>query len=106
LLLQSDGSPWGSNPGQLYHRSVAKIVAEIGADPDATMYSLRHSSVVRMLKKNIPVRLIASLHNTSIRMIEAHYSADITENDSDDVSRAALLQHQPPSGDNVVAMVR
>jgi integrase len=105
LLLQSDGNPWPANPGAQNHRLIAKIVAEIGADPDATAYSLRHSSIVRMLKKNIPVRLIASLHDTSIRMIEAHYSAHITES-SDDISRQALLQHEPPSGDNVVTMVR
>jgi integrase len=107
LLLQGDGSSWGDNPGAGYHHLVKKIVAAIGADPAATMYSLRHSSIVRMLKKNIPVRLIASLHDTSIRMIEAHYSLHITEHsDSDDISRQALLQHAPPSGDNVVTMVR
>ena len=44
LLLQSDGSPWGDNPGAGYHRDVDKIVTAIGADPDATMYALRHSS--------------------------------------------------------------
>jgi hypothetical protein len=106
LLLQSDASRWGDNPGARYHREVAKVVAEIGADPATTMYILRHSSIVRMLKKNIPVRLIASPHNTSIRMIEAYYSRHITEHDSNDLSRGALLQHEPPSGDNVVPMVR
>ena len=44
LLLQGDGSPWGDNPGASYHRDVKKIVTAIGADPDATMYALRHSS--------------------------------------------------------------
>ena len=44
LLLQGDGSPWPDNPGASYHREVKKIVADIGADPDATMYALRHSS--------------------------------------------------------------
>ena len=43
LLLQGDGSPWGDNPGAGYHHDVKKIVAAIGADPDATMYALRHS---------------------------------------------------------------
>ena len=44
LLLQGDGSPWGDNPGAGYHREVKQIVTAIGADPDATMYALRHSS--------------------------------------------------------------
>ena len=105
LLLQGDGSPWGDNPGAGYHREVKQIVSAIGADPDATMYALRHSSIVRMLKANVPIRLVASLHNTSTKMIEKHYSKFITEH-SDDVSRHALLHHEPPAADNVVALVR
>ena len=70
LLLQSDGSAWPANPGAGYHRDVKQIVAQIGADPDATMQALRHSSIVRMLLQNVPIRIVASLHNTSVRMIE------------------------------------
>jgi integrase len=105
LLVQSDGGPWGDNPGQQYHRHVDRIVSEIGLDPDVvTIYALRHSSIVRMLLQNVPIRLVASLHNTSVAMIEKTYSKYITEH-SDDISRKALLQHEPASGDNVVALV-
>ena len=103
LLLQGDGSPWPDNPGASYHREVKKIVADIGADPDATMYALRHSSIVRMLLKNVPIKLVASLHNTSTKMVEKHYAKYITEH-SDDVSRHALLQLESPVGENVVAL--
>ena len=96
LFLQGDGSPWGDNPGAGYHREVKQIVSAIGADPDATMYALRHSSIVRMLKVNVPIRLVASLHNTSTKMIEKQYSKYITEH-SDDISRHALLHHEPPA---------
>ena len=107
LLLQSDGSPWGDNPGQYYHRQVNKVVTAIGLDPDeVTMYCLRHSSIVRMLLKNIPIRLVASLHNTSVAMIEKHYSRYITEHSIDDITRAGLLSEPTPVADNVVAMVR
>ncbi len=106
LLVQSDGTPWGRNPGQRYHRYVAEVVTAIGLDPDVvTMYALRHSSIVRMLLQNIPARVIASLHNTSIRMLEANYSRFITEH-SDDISRKALLQPEPQIGSNVVAIGR
>jgi integrase len=105
LLLQSDGSPWGNNPGLSYHRQVNNIVRAIGLDPTAvTVYALRHSSIVRMLLKNVPIRLVASLHNTSVTMIERTYSKYITEH-SDEISRKALLQHEAPIGDNVVALV-
>jgi integrase len=106
LLLQSDGSPWGDNPRQRYHREVNAVVTAIGLDPDqVTMYALRHSSIVRMLLKNVPIRLVASLHNTSVRMIEANYSRHIVEH-ADDISRKALLQHEPQIGSNVVAIGR
>lgn len=104
LLLQSDGTPWGDNPGQTYHRQIDKVVTAIGRDPaEVTMYALRHSSIVRMLLRNVPIRLVASLHNTSVQMIERTYSRFITEF-SDDISRKALLQHNPPSAANVVAL--
>ena len=104
LLLQSHGEPWDKNPGQNYHRQVDKIVTAVGLDPaEVTMYCLRHSSIVRMLVRNVPIRLVASLHNTSVTMIEKHYSRHITEH-SDDISRAALLHPEPPMGENVVAL--
>ena len=49
-----------------------------------------------MLLQNVPIRLVASLHNTSVAMIERTYSKYITEH-SDDISRKALLQL--PAGD-------
>jgi len=103
LLLQSDGTAWPKHPGQHCHRQIDKIIAAIGADPDAnvTMYCLRHSSIVRMLLKNVPVRLIASLHDTSVKMIEKHYSKFITEH-GDEHARVALLHHEEPAGGNVV----
>jgi integrase len=107
LLLQSDGSPWDKNPGQNYHRQVDKVVTAIGLDPaEVTMYCLRHSSIVRMLLRNVPIRLVASLHNTSVAMIEKHYSRYITEHSIDDITRAGLLSEPTPAADNIVALVR
>ena len=105
LLLQDDGNPWGANPGASYHRDVDKIVTAIGADPEATMYSLRHSSIVRMLLKNVPTSVVAARHDTSEAMIKKYYARYISEY-SDDVSRHALLHHEPPAADNVVALAR
>jgi integrase len=107
LLLQSDGSPWGVNPGQRYHRQIDKIVTAIGLDPaEVTMYCLRHSSIVRMLLRNVPIRLVGSLHDTSVAMIEKHYSRYITEHSIDDIARVGLLSQTTPAADNVVALAR
>jgi integrase len=104
LLLHSDGRVWDKNPGQQYHHLVAKVVAAIGLNPaEVTAYALRHSSIVRALLLNVPIRVVASSHNTSVRMIEANYSKFITEH-SDEISRAALLHH--PIADNVVPLTR
>ncbi|TGD94902.1 tyrosine-type recombinase/integrase [Methylobacterium nonmethylotrophicum] len=51
--------------------------AELPAD--LVPYALRHSSIVRGLRANLPVRLVAALHDTSSAMIEAHYSAFIID---------------------------
>lgn len=101
LFLQSDGAPWGDNPGQTYHRKIDKVVTAIGRDPaEVTIYALRHSSIVRMLLQNVPIRLVASLHNTSVGMIEKHYARYIVEF-SDDITRRALLHYA--SSDNAFA---
>jgi len=66
-----------------------------------TAYALRHSSIVRMLLKGVPIRVVAAVHNTSVGVIEKTYSAHIAEH-SDEISRVALLEAPPPVGDNVV----
>lgn len=70
------------------------------------VYSLRHSSIVRMLLRNASIRVVTALHNTSVSQIERNYSARITEH-SDEHARAALLEEPvTPAVDNVVAIGR
>jgi hypothetical protein len=68
-------------------REIAALIG--GVDPEATPYAFRHSSIVRQLVKNIPIRIVASLHDTSVGMIERHYSPYIA-NVSDAMTRATL----------------
>jgi integrase len=104
LLVRADGLQWRHDR---YRDHVRAVLSAIGENPKAvTLYFLRHSNIVRMLLKNIPIRLIASLHNTSTAQIEKNYSAHITEHHSDDVSRAGLLAEPLPAADNVVPLVR
>jgi len=37
--------------------------------PTVIPYALRHSSIVRGIKANLPIRLVAALHDTSVAMI-------------------------------------
>jgi integrase len=104
LLLQGDGQPWSKSPSNDYREDIAEVVRAIGRDPEeVTLYALRHSSIVRALKRNVPVRIVAATHDTSIVQIERTYSKYITDH-SDDISRKALLQLELPVGDNVAVL--
>ena len=42
-------------------------------------YALRHSSIVRGIGAGLPIRLVAAMHDTSVAMIEKHYSRWIAD---------------------------
>jgi hypothetical protein len=81
---------------------IARIETDFGA---VTAYALRHSSIVRQLKANAPIRVVAANHDTSVAMIERHYSEFITDH-TDDISRAAMLEIAASKQDNVVNVGR
>lgn len=56
------------------------------ADP----YAFRHSSIVRALRANLPIRLVAAQHDTSVAMIERHYSRFIVDGLEELVARAVV----------------
>jgi integrase len=73
-------------PDRLF-RSVVELA---GLDPTITLYALRHSSITRALIANVPIRIVAINHDTSIGMIETNYSRFISDH-ADAVSRRAML---------------
>lgn len=90
-------------------RSSAEIVRpwqairERAGLPEAVAYALRHSSIVRGLRANLPIRLVAALHDTSSAMIERHYSRWVTHG-LEEMARAAIVPLVPDDGDNVVRL--
>jgi hypothetical protein len=58
---------------------------------------------VRQLLANTPIRVVASLHDTSVAMIERTYSKFITDH-SDALSRRTLLDTTRLVGENVVTL--
>jgi integrase len=106
LLRHPDGEAWGHSKKSHRQRDLFRqAVAAAGLDPDrVTGYALRHSSIIRMLRRNVPIRLVASLHDTSAAIIEKNYSAFIAHH-ADEIARAALLDTAAlPAGGNVVAL--
>jgi len=103
LLLRSSGEPWGYRRSDHYRDDIRGVVAAVGLANTTTLYSLRHSAIVRRLLANTPVRIVADLSDTSVREIERHYARFIAEH-SDTVARRGLLDITPPGAHNVLAL--
>jgi integrase len=104
LLLKSDGIRWLEDNKSEHWTLFRAVATRAGFDPDEiTSYALRHSSICRALLKGVPVSIVARLHDTSAREIEAHYAAYILDVAGDAISRAGLLDIAQPVINNVVA---
>jgi integrase len=99
LLLKADGAPWHSEPDD-HLEPFAEVAAKAGL-PGVTSYALRHSSIVRALLANVPIRIVADIHDTSVTEIERTYSKYIGDH-ADAVARAALLDPTQPVPDSAV----
>jgi integrase len=91
LFAKATGERWSKSD---HSRLFARVVntAEVGVDEDApiTISALRHSSIVRQLLANVPVRVVAALHDTSVAMIERTYSRYIVDH-TDAMARASMF---------------
>jgi len=108
LLTRADGSGWGHSRTRHHRNDFCAVIEAAGLDPDeVTLYALRHSSIVRQLLANVPIRIVATLHDTSVKMIERTYSRYIASH-SDEIARRALLEThaQPPAAHNVMTLAK
>jgi integrase len=101
LLVKGDGTAWRKSN---HAESFAAAAKTAGLDPRVTtVYSLRHTSITRQLLAGTPIRLVATLHDTSTRMIEQNYSRHISDH-SDTIARRALLDLDAPAAANVIPL--
>jgi integrase len=101
LLAKPSGERWKQSD---HSRLFRRVVLGAALDPsEVTLYALRHSSIVRDLLANVPVRIVATKHDTSIPMIERNYSKYIADH-ADVLSRRAMLDPSTPSGENVISL--
>ena len=104
LLTRANGHAWAQDPSMQYRLEVIEAVKAIGLDPgEVTIYSLRHSYIVRALLRRVPIRIVAALADTSVGQIERTNSTHITEH-TDHIARQALLQPEAPSDVNIVSL--
>jgi integrase len=108
LLVKCDGTRWlARNKSEQW--TIFRDVAERAKlDPDEiTCYALRHSSICRGLLNGVPVSIVARLHDTSAREIEAHYAAYILDVAGDALSRKGLLRPEAtPTASNIVPLAK
>jgi integrase len=83
-----DRGPWTS-PSEM-SRMWKRAIDAAGLPAATIPYGLRHSSIVRGLRVGLPIRLVAALHDTSVAMIERHYSRWITEGLDELAARAVI----------------
>jgi integrase len=101
LLTKPSGERWKqSDHSRLFRRAVLGAALDPG---EVTLYALRHSSIVRDLLANVPVRIVATKHDTSIPMIERNYSKYIADH-ADVLSRRAMLEPDAITGHNVISL--
>jgi integrase len=104
LLVKPSGEPWKkSDHLRLFRRAVE--LAELDIAAVGSIYSLRHSSIVRQILTGTALRLIAVAHDTSTHMIEKVYSRHIADV-SDVPLRRGLLDLAAPADAKVVPLVR
>jgi hypothetical protein len=88
LLRRADGATWDEvNLAYYFARAMRGVTFNNPAK--VTSYALRHTSIVRQLLANVPTRVVAALHDTSVVMIEHNYSAYIADH-ADELARATL----------------
>ena len=88
LLIKPSGDRWRKSD---HTRPFLRACIAAGEDPaEVTIYALRHSSIVRQILANVPIRVVAAGHDTSVAMIEKSYARFI-QGHTDALVRATLL---------------
>ncbi len=93
LLKRPDGDSWANtNLPRRFEKAIKGVkLSPTPSTAKVTIYALRHTSIVRQLLANVPIRVVATLHDTSVAMIERTYSEHIADH-ADDLARPTLLE--------------
>ena len=81
---------FAKSEGERSRHLFRQLAADLCLDAGVSLYSLRHSSIVRQLLAGVPTRIVASHHDTSVPVLEHTYSRHISTV-SDSVVRRALI---------------
>jgi hypothetical protein len=97
------GGPWSkSDHSRLFARAVVEAIGEDYPER-VTIYALRHTNIVRQILAGVPLRVVAVYHDTSVGMLERHYSHYIGRQD-DAFARIDLLDLAVPPARDVISL--
>jgi hypothetical protein len=82
-----------------------EVTDSVGIGRQYVPYSFRHSSIVRMLIKRVPLSVVSSHHDTSAKIIQKHYAHFINDV-SDDLTRDTLVDFSSQKSTKVVRIGR
>jgi hypothetical protein len=82
------------------------VLERLKLDLSLTPYVMRHSSIIRQIRSNVPLRLIAFAHDTSTQQIEQVYGRFLNDAMHDLTRKALLADAAVPAMDNVVKLAR
>lgn len=99
LLPKPDGAAWSKDD---HSKLFARVAERLGLT-GTSIYSLRHTMIVRSILRNITLRVIAAVVNSSVGELEKTYSAHIADF-ADEIARKSLLEPPAPEAANVVAL--
>jgi Phage integrase family len=86
-------------------KMLREVNDSVGVGREYVPYSFRHSSIVRMLLKRVPLSVVSSHHDTSAKIIQKHYAHFINDV-SDDLTRGTLVDFERPKSGKVVRIGR
>ncbi|MBR0870035.1 site-specific integrase [Bradyrhizobium tropiciagri] len=82
------------------------VLKRLELDLTLTPYTMRHSSIIRQILANVPVRVIAFNHDTSVQEIERTYGRYLGDASNDLTRKGLLADTEPQKLDNVVRLAR
>ncbi len=103
LLQRPDGAAW--QPGRSDHSRPFERALEAAGLPKVVPYALRHSSITRALQRGLSPRLVADVHDTTVRMLERNYAKYIADH-SDTAFRRRRSTWSQRAADPVVVPLR
>ena len=102
LFVDEASATWSNDRARrLFARAVIKSHVQPVDDDAVTFLAFRHSSIAARILAGVPLKVVATMHNTSTAKIESNYAAFLP---TDDFDRRTLVDTSPADADPAVVI--